>query len=181
MLSNYDHDRRARRDLRGNDLFRYENGLMSKGELSALEAKYHGEEQTERLRQEGEKYWQEYYNSTFDSGSTNSSTNSTNSDSSYYSGGYHPSKAVLNMEKSFDCVDKANYYSNQTTHYLDIAGNTNLPVKTRREALTKAQECMNKSKKYRKGIKKYSNKAAHGGGSWVVAIIIGILIVFFFF
>ena len=116
-----------------------------------------------------------------DSGSTNSSTNSTNSDSSYYSGGYHPSKAVLNMEKSFDCVDKANYYSNQTTHYLDIAGNTNLPVKTRREALAKAQECMNKSKKYRKGIKKYSNKAAHGGGSWVVAIIIGILIVFFFF
>lgn len=91
MLSNYDHDRRARRDLRGNDLFRYENGLMSKGELSALEAKYHGEDETERLRQEGEKYWQEYYNSTFDSGSTNSSTNSTNSDSSYYSGGYHSS------------------------------------------------------------------------------------------
>lgn len=81
MFSNPDHDYRARQDLKGDDKFRYENGLMNNNELRNLEAGYNLDDARKRAREEEER--RRSNNDT----SSSSSSSSTSSGRSYRSGG----------------------------------------------------------------------------------------------
>lgn len=85
MLSNLDHDYRARQDLKGDDKFRYENGLMNNNELRNLEAGYNLDDARKRAREEEERRREERRRSNNDTSSRSSS--STSSGRSYSSGG----------------------------------------------------------------------------------------------
>lgn len=80
MFSNPDHDYRARQDLKGDDKFRYENGLMNNNELRNLEAGYNLDDARKRAREEEER--RRSNNDT-----SSSSSSSTSSGRSYRSGG----------------------------------------------------------------------------------------------
>lgn len=84
MFSNPDHDYRARQDLKGDDKFRYENGLMNNNELRNLEAGYNLDDARKRAREEEER---RRSNNDTSSSSSSSSSSSTSSGRSYRSGG----------------------------------------------------------------------------------------------
>ncbi|MBD5130037.1 MAG: hypothetical protein HDT43_08945 [Ruminococcaceae bacterium] len=185
MFSNSDHDYRARQDLKGDDKFRYENGLMNNNELRNLEARYDLDDASKRLREEEERRREDDgRNSTYSGSSYSGSSYSggsysggSYSGSSYSSGSYSGGTYIgFHVKRSQEYLEQAYYYSK-------IANNPRLPQKTRQEAAEKVKMYTKKSRaENKKSVKraKKDYREASKGSVWGVIIVLVILYFVFF-
>lgn len=182
MFSNPDHDYRARQDLKGDDKYRYENGMMSDRELRNLEAGYYADDARKRAREEDERYHNEQ-NKRFREDDRGSSYSGGSSDGGSYSGSSYSSGSSGGGSYIGSLMRVSQDYLNQAYYYKEIAKNPNLPDKTRQEAVEKVHMYSKRHREVEKKIKKRTKKdsrEASKGGVWGVIIVLVILYFIFF-